>query len=105
MTQTIAILADIHGNLAALDAVLADLASQPHDALVLAGDLLANGPWPAETLSRIQSLDGRILYGNMDEAIVNATPDDPTAWWVRQQIGSAGVEVLRTLPFSQRLTP
>ncbi|HEU5375388.1 MAG TPA: metallophosphoesterase [Ktedonobacteraceae bacterium] len=36
---TVAVLADIHGNLAALRAVLADLATQSYDQLVIAGDL------------------------------------------------------------------
>jgi predicted phosphodiesterase len=105
MTHTIALLADVHGNVAALDAVLADLATQPHDAVVLAGDLLANGPWPAETLARIQSLGATVLYGNMDEAIVHATPDDGITLWAQKQIGAAGVEYLAGLPFAHRRTP
>jgi predicted phosphodiesterase len=104
-SYTVAILADIHGNLAALDAVLEDLATHSHDTLVLAGDLLANGPWPAETLARIQALNARVLYGNMDEAIVKATPDDSVTWWARGQIGETGVEYLAALPFAQRITP
>lgn len=105
MSYTVAVLADIHGNLAALDAVLVDLATQPHDAVVLAGDLLANGPQPAETLARIQTLDAQVIYGNMDEAIVQATPADPVTWWARQQIGAAGVAYLEGLPFAHRVTP
>jgi predicted phosphodiesterase len=105
LPYTIAILTDIHGNLAALDAVLADLAAQPHDAVVIAGDLLANGPLPLETLARIQDLDAHIIYGNMDEAIVNATPTGPVVWWARQQIGAGGVDYLAALPFCQRITP
>jgi predicted phosphodiesterase len=105
LPYTIAILADIHGNLAALDAVLADLAKQPHDKVVIAGDLLANGPQPAETLARIQQLDAHSIYGNMDEAIVNATPSDSVVWWARQQIGAGGVDYLAALPFCQRITP
>lgn len=105
MSYTVAVLADIHGNLAALEAVLADLATQPHDAVVLAGDLLANGPHPAETLARIQELEAQVIYGNMDEAIVQATPADPVTWWARQQIGAAGVDYLAALPLAQRITP
>jgi predicted phosphodiesterase len=132
MSYTVALLADIHGNLAALDAVLADLATQPHDAVVLAGDLLANGPQPAETLRRIQELNcgcfetgsfprvispknpgfqteqrivAQVIYGNMDEAIVQATPADPVVWWAQQRIGLTGVAYLETLPFAQRITP
>lgn len=105
MSYTIAVLADVHGNLAALEAVLADLSAQPHEAVVLAGDLLANGPQPAETLARIQELDAQVIYGNMDEAIVKATPDTPVVWWARQQVGAAGVAYLEGLPFAHRITP
>ncbi len=52
---TVAILADIHGNLAALDAVLADLATRLYDSMVIAGDLVMNGPQPAETLARARA--------------------------------------------------
>lgn len=105
MNYTVALLADIHGNLAAFDAVLADLATHSHDAVVLAGDLLANGPWPAETLARIQDLQARVLYGNMDEFIVHATPGDSATWWAKERIGEAGVMYLAGLPFAQRITP
>ena len=43
---TVAVLADIHGNLEALEAVLADLARERYDAMVLAGDLVTGGPQP-----------------------------------------------------------
>jgi len=45
----IAVIADIHGNQIAFEAVLADLAQQqPVDKLVIAGDLCLNGPRPAK---------------------------------------------------------
>ncbi len=105
LMYTIAILADIHGNLAALDAVLADLATQPHHGVVLAGDLLANGPWPRETLARIQTLTATVLRGNMDEAVVQATANDGASRWAHEQIGAEGVAYLADLPFEGRITP
>ena len=48
----VAVLADIHGNLPALDAVLDDIDAVAVDAIVLNGDL-ATGPMPAETLDRL----------------------------------------------------
>lgn len=48
----IAVLADIHGNLPALRAVLAELDAEPVDALVVAGDAVA-GPMPREVLEEL----------------------------------------------------
>lgn len=44
----IAVLADLHGNLPALNAVLAEVDELEVDALVVCGDI-ASGPWPAES--------------------------------------------------------
>ena len=65
MTLTIAVLSDIHGNLAALDAVLVDIATRRPDRLWVAGDLLLGGPRPAEVVARLQELErnGRLHRG------------------------------------------
>ena len=59
----VAILADIHGNLAALQAVLADVHAQAPDALLWGGDLVMNGPRPAETLALVRELGGWGVVG------------------------------------------
>jgi len=46
----LAVLADVHGNLPALEAVAADLADAAPDAVVVAGDFLTWGPFARETL-------------------------------------------------------
>ena len=51
----VAVLANIHGNLPALDAVLHDIDAVAVDAIVLNGDL-ATGPMPVETLDRLAEL-------------------------------------------------
>ncbi|MCE2504827.1 MAG: metallophosphoesterase family protein, partial [Chlorobi bacterium] len=56
LPYSVAVIADIHGNVAALNAVLEDLQSQPYDRLVVAGDLVLNGPRPVESLDAIQNL-------------------------------------------------
>ncbi len=72
----IAIISDIHGNLTALEAVLQDLEQQPPvDQLVIAGDLCLNGPYPRESLQRVQSLDCPVIQGNTDMEIVTQAPD------------------------------
>ena len=48
----VAVLADIHGNLPALDAVLAEVEAAGADVIVLNGDM-ATGPMPAQTLERL----------------------------------------------------
>jgi len=67
----IAVLADIHGNLPALDAVLRDVAAAGADVIVLNGDM-ATGPMPAETLDRLAGLGDQAIWvrGNADREIV-----------------------------------
>ena len=67
---TVAVLADIHGNLDALDAVLSDLVAQHYDTMVLAGDLLTGGPQPLETLQCIRKLQVPTIFGNTDREIL-----------------------------------
>jgi putative phosphoesterase len=71
----IAVLSDIHGNLPALEAVLAELEA---DLVVVGGDVAA-GPLPAETLDALAGLDARYVMGNADRLMVAAYDrgDDP----------------------------
>lgn len=100
----VAILADIHGNVEALKAVLDDLEGRPVDLCVLAGDLLANGPRPAETLQVLDKFAAPSVMGNMDQALFVDTTDEALAW-TRDQIGSPGLAYLRCLPLSHRISP
>lgn len=69
--RSVAALYDIHGNLPALDAVLAELHDDPPDAVVVGGDVCA-GPMPVEVLGRLRELPWptRWLRGNADRAVV-----------------------------------
>jgi predicted phosphodiesterase len=69
----IAVLADIHGNLPALDAVLADVDRAGVDAIVLAGDVAA-GPMPVATLDRLAERSDVLasVMGNGDREMVEA---------------------------------
>src|SRR5437588_5077569 len=69
----VAALYDIHGNLPALRAVLADVAREDVDRLVIGGDVAA-GPMPCETLDHLTTLSGRAQFvlGNADREIVDA---------------------------------
>ena len=66
---SVAALYDIHGNLAALEAVLAEV---PEDAtIVVGGDVCAGGEQPSETLTRLRGLGDRVawLRGNADREL------------------------------------
>jgi predicted phosphodiesterase len=69
--RTVAALYDIHGNLPALDAVLAELRRDPPDAVVVGGDVAA-GPMPREVLARLRELPWPVhwLRGNADRFVV-----------------------------------
>lgn len=60
----LAILSDVHGNLPALEAVLADARSHGVDGYVVAGDLVLGGPFPVETLACLRSLNPWVVRGN-----------------------------------------
>ncbi|MBV9819003.1 MAG: metallophosphoesterase family protein [Solirubrobacterales bacterium] len=68
---TVVALYDIHGNVPALDAVLAQLRDNPPDVVVVGGDVCA-GPMPREVLARLRELPWptRWLRGNADRAVV-----------------------------------
>ncbi|MGC7847201.1 metallophosphoesterase family protein [Desulforudis sp. 1088] len=65
----IAILADIHSNLYALKAVLADAKSRGADRIVCAGDVVGYGPHPSEVIALLQKEQIPTVMGNYDDAI------------------------------------
>lgn len=97
----VAALNDIHGNLPALDAVLAEVDA---DVVVVGGDIVA-GPWPSETLERLRSLDGdvRFIRGNADREVYEekeglAPPE--VMDFVRERLSPEQLEFLRSLPLT-----
>ncbi len=67
----IAAIYDIHGNLPALDAVLAEIAHSAPDLILVGGDV-ATGPMPRETVARLMALGerARFIRGNADRELV-----------------------------------
>lgn len=65
----IAVVSDIHGNLTALEAVIADLQTAGADLVVQGGDLVAGGPRSAEVIDRIRELNWPGVYGNAEEML------------------------------------
>ncbi|GAA3452742.1 metallophosphoesterase family protein [Dactylosporangium matsuzakiense] len=74
----VAVLADVHANLPALEAVLDDVDTCGADRIVLLGDI-AGGPLPAETLDRLAALGDRAVWvhGNGEREIVDAFDGRP----------------------------
>ena len=73
MSSTIALIADIHGNLAALDAVLDALQAEPPDQIVCLGDVAATGPQPHEVLRRLRELGCPMVMGNADAELLDVS--------------------------------
>jgi putative phosphoesterase len=65
----IAILSDVHGNLTALDAVVADIQRQAPDRVLHGGDLVLMGAQPAQVIDRIRELGWPGVLGNTDELL------------------------------------
>jgi putative phosphoesterase len=72
----VAALYDVHGNLPALEAVLADVEREDVETIVSGGDLVS-GPMGVEALERLSAWpDVRFLRGNADRLVVEATSDE-----------------------------
>lgn len=97
--RRIALIADIHGNIPALEAVLADIARRMVDAVYVLGDLVGKGPESAETVDRIRAMNTIVIKGNWDEAML--LPDMPPSMrWHQQQLGAERLAYLHGLPYS-----
>lgn len=78
MVDRVAALYDVHGNLPALEAVLAELEHERPEVVVFGGDVAA-GPMPAETLERLIEFGdtARFVCGNADRGMVDAFDGRP----------------------------
>ena len=66
----IAVISDVHGNLPALDAVLADVAASGADLTLNLGDILSGPLWPAETAKRLMALRLPTIRGNHERQLL-----------------------------------
>lgn len=101
----IALISDIHGNLVALDAVLANLSSEGVDSIVFLGDAATLGPQPKEVLARLREIDCDCITGNHESALLDpehATdfhigPElHPTLRWCADQLEPEDWEFLKS---------
>jgi predicted phosphodiesterase len=83
--KRVAVLADVHGNAPALEAVFDELGDEQHDLVVFAGDLTW-GPEPGKTYALASSLDSALFVrGNADRAIAERVDDTERAAWIQEQ--------------------
>ena len=76
----LAILADVHGNLPALEAVLADVEQQKVDRILVAGDVV-DGPYPLETLQVLRAWRSSMIRGNRENYLLAYDSGDAPATW------------------------
>lgn len=107
----LAIVSDIHGNLAALDAVVADLEVTQPDLVVHGGDLALNGPHPVECVDRVRELGWPGVVGNTDQALwrmPEALPENTIRTFQvmarasSSLLGAERIAWLKTLPLEWR---
>jgi predicted phosphodiesterase len=94
------IFADIHANLAALEAVLE---AEDWDEVLFLGDAVVGGPQPDEALSVMRELPGQFVMGNHDRQVLEESlapgetnPDQLYIQWTREQLSPANREFLET---------
>lgn len=105
-----AILSDIHGNLEALEAVLADIADQGIEEIYCLGDIIGYGPDPRPCIDRAMGFAMCIL-GNHDQGALFdpegfSSGAEKALFWTRQQLEDCGEnhdECLRRLNFLAEL--
>jgi diadenosine tetraphosphatase ApaH/serine/threonine PP2A family protein phosphatase len=105
-----AILSDIHSNLEAFQAVLADIdeLSRPVERILCLGDTVGYGPNPLECLDLVRQRCDLVLLGNHDQAVLF----DPegfgasaarAVFWTREQLETPGPEAEERWAFLLRL--
>jgi putative phosphoesterase len=100
----IGLVADMHGNAVAFDAVIADLGREEFDEVICLGDVAQGGPRPAEVVDRLRELGWRCVFGNSDEFLFTLESQiEPVTErvrtigeWSREQLGQERLEFLRT---------
>ncbi len=108
----IAFISDIHGNLTALRAVLADIKKHGTDEIICLGDTISLGPQPLETLNALKELNCIYIMGNHDEAILDPekAPEFeitehlvPDLYWCRNQLTPDSFEFLKSFQSTHKI--
>ena len=101
----IAVVSDIHGNLPALEAVLADIASAGADVTVNLGDILSGPLWPRETAARLMPLNLPTIRGNHERQLLTQPRERMSATDAHTDalLSGAQRDWLRSLPVDRWL--
>lgn len=100
VTERIAVLSDVHGNLTALEAVLTHIEAGISRIFNL-GDMVGKGPRSAEVVDRCRAVCEVIVQGNWDALVSQGhDPDQPVREWHRAQLGEERLSYLAALPGS-----
>ena len=99
-----AVFSDVHGNLVALEAMLADLERRPVDQLICLGDALQGGPQPREVAQRLAELACQVVLGNADWFVLTGEAQrEPVteeqlavAAWSHERLGPNDLELIRS---------
>ncbi len=111
------VIADIHGNLQALQAVLTDIWQRGYDTLIVNGDVVNRGPDSVAALMTLLPTDALFTLGNHDDLMRlwhERSPDLPAEWFddpfwaatdwsVRQLERARLLDVFRQWPMTRRL--
>ena len=104
------VLADIHGNLHALERVLDCLATENVDKYICAGDLVGYGPHPNECVARMENIGALCVAGNHDLIALERLSAAPagqlarrTLQWTRTELTSTNADFLGALPLVAEL--
>jgi len=103
MGVKVALISDVHSNLVALDAVLADIDAIGVEQIVSAGDIVGYYPYPNETIERFRSRNIRSILGNHDRAVIRINPVGmnkmaaEAVLWTSKHVSADGVDYLRDL--------
>jgi putative phosphoesterase len=102
--RRVAVVSDIHGNLPALAAVLAEIEAEDVDAVVCCGDVLG-GSFPAEVFDRLASLpDVRVVRGNADRFVLDGTDEHGEDWAAeRERMGEERLAAVADWPLTHEL--
>lgn len=96
-----AIISDIHGNLPALEAVLADIQQRGIERIYCLGDLVGKGPDSVAVTDLCRERCTAVVMGNWDAQMADGKAKTSFHWqWNRERLGQARLDYLRALPFA-----
>ncbi|HEU4673619.1 MAG TPA: metallophosphoesterase family protein [Candidatus Limnocylindrales bacterium] len=120
MTARIAVLSDVHGNVAALEAVGKAVKAAKPDATLVCGDHVLNGPEPGAAIDALRELEAAgalVVQGNTDVAVADFDYSAAFPWfaegvpdsfraateWAHDELSDEQLDWLRRLPAERRL--